>query len=48
MKLRAEKPANGVATEDDVTALHLSSGAMRTFTEKRFGSRSQRLGYLCG
>jgi oxaloacetate decarboxylase alpha subunit len=35
-KLRGEK-ANDVASEDDVTALHLSQGAMRTFT----GARSQ-------
>jgi oxaloacetate decarboxylase (Na+ extruding) subunit alpha len=39
-KLRPEKTACDVATEDDVTALHLSGGAMRTFTEMR--SRADR------
>src|SRR5579872_5324438 len=34
-KLRGGKTAGDVASEDDVTALHLSSGAMRTFTGAR-------------
>lgn len=43
VKMRADKTAGGDATEDEITALHLSDGAMRTFVSAR--ARADRSGW---
>ncbi|MGH7714377.1 MAG: hypothetical protein ACREML_00110, partial [Vulcanimicrobiaceae bacterium] len=43
VKMRADKTAGGNASEDEITALHLSEGAMRSFVSAR--ARADRSGW---